>query len=79
MFIKYPSIMIVEQVHIIFDMNKLRMTDADMWGVPEGWGLCVCVCVCGGRGVLGVKLKAVQGRATEFITGTTELPAAPAR
>ena len=44
--------------------------------------MCVCVCVCavvGGRCVLGVQLEVVQSRATGFITGTTELPATPAR
>ena len=58
-------------------MKKLRMTDADMLGNSEGWGL-VYVCVCGGD-VLGLQLEVVQSRATGFITGTTELPAAPAR
>ena len=45
--------------------------------------MCVCVCVRwlggGGRCVLGVQLEVVQSRATGFITGTTELPATPAR
>ena len=58
-------------------MKKLRMTDADMLGISEGWGL-VYVCVWWG-GVLGLQLEVVQSRATGFITGTTELPAAPAR
>ena len=60
MFIKCPSIVIVEQVHIIFDMNKLRMTDADMWVIPEGWGLGVCVCVWWERGV-GGEVKSSSG------------------
>ena len=60
-------------------MKKIRMTDADMLGISEGWGV-VYMCVCGGgRGVLGLQLEVVQSRATGFITGTTELPAAPAR
>ena len=57
-------------------MKKLRMTDADIFGISEGWGL-VYVCVCGGGGRL--LLEVVKSRATGFITGTTELPAAPAR
>ena len=44
---------------------------------------CICVCVVGGggggEGCDGVQLEVVQSRATAFITGTTELPAAPAR
>ena len=68
----------MERVHII-GMKKLRMTNANMLGISEGWGL-VYVCVCGGgRGVLGLLLEVVQSRETGFITGTTELPAAPAR
>ena len=35
------------------------------------------VYVCGGGG--GGQLKVIQRRATGFVTGTTELPAAPVR
>ena len=38
----------------------------------------VYVCVCGGGGG-GGQLKVIQRRATGFVTGTTELPAAPVR
>ena len=41
-----------------------------------------CMCVCGGdggRGVFGLQLEVVQSHTKGFITGTTELPAAPAR
>ena len=58
-------------------MKKLHMADADMWGISEGWGLGVCVCGGGGGG--RGQLKVVQWRATGFVTGTTELPAAPVR
>ena len=52
-------------------------------GYLREMGLGVSVCVWwgggGGEGCDGVQLEVVQSRATAFITGTTELPAAPAR
>ena len=69
--------------NFIINMQKIRLADADMWVISEGcWCfMCVCVCVLGFFSLVwgggGLQLDVVQRRAAGFVTGTTELPAAP--